>query len=162
MARRAYEERIQPWIGKIAAWAEAGATIKEIAKKLGVADSTLRKYLASGRGGDERYTALSEALTRACEVPDDNVEAALYKRACGYSYEEVRHEQKLDRSGNVVELTTKTVRDVPPDPTSAMFWLTNRRPGKWAYKPKETDEEQQESRGVIMIPEVGPEVSGNG
>ena len=160
--RSAYEERIQPWIDKIAAWAEAGATIKEIAGKLDLAVSTLKKYLALGRQGDDRYTALSDAFSRACEVPDDNVEAALYKRACGYSYEEVRCEQKLDRAGNVVELTTKTVRDVPPDPTSAMFWLTNRRPGTWAYRPKDADEDQQESRGVIMIPEVGPEVSGDG
>ena len=35
----------------------------------------------------------------------------------------------MDRAGNIVELVTTTTKVVPPDPTSAMFWLTNRVAG---------------------------------
>jgi hypothetical protein len=154
MAKSKYETHVLPNLDKITAWAEAGATIKEIAGKLKIAYSTLRKYVDLGQDGDERYMALSEAFTRACEVADDKVEAALFKRACGYQYEEVTTEEKLDRDGNVRTLTKKVVRDIPPDPTSAMFWLTNRQPGKWSYKPQEEPEKDGDGSGVVMLPAV--------
>ena len=109
-----------------------------------------------GRKGDERYKAFAAAFTCACDITDDNVEAALYKRACGYQFIEVTEEEKIDRSNNVIKLTKKVVRDVPPDPTSAMFWLTNRRGDKWRYKPDSSDL-QDSTGGVVMMPEVKKE-----
>ena len=38
--------------------------------------------------------------------------------------------------------------------TSAMFWLTNRRPDRWKYKPQEADSVEDEGHGVVMMPEV--------
>lgn len=154
MAKSKYETHVLPNLDKIAAWAEAGATIKEIAAKLKVSYSTLRKYVDLGQDGDERYMALSEAFTRACEVADDQVEAALFKRACGFEYTETKREQKLDRLGNIVELVTTTNKVIPPDPTSAMFWLTNRQPGKWSYKPQEQPEEDEDGSGVVVLAPV--------
>lgn len=154
MAKSKYETHVLPNLDKITAWAEAGATIKEIAAKLKVSYSTLRKYVDLGQDGDERYTALSEAFTRACEVADDQVEAALFKRACGFEYTETKREQKLDRLGNIVELVTTTNKVIPPDPTSAMFWLTNRQPGKWSYKPPEEPEEDEDGSGVVVLAPV--------
>lgn len=154
MAKSKYETHVLPNLDKIAAWAEAGATIKEIAAKLKVSYSTLRKYVDLGQDGDERYMALSEAFTRACEVADDQVEAALFKRACGFEYTETKREQKLDRLGNIVELVTTTNKVIPPDPTSAMFWLTNRQPGKWSYKPQEEPEEDEDGSGVVVLAPV--------
>ena len=148
-----YESHVLPNLEKIAQWAEEGVTAKDIAGKLHIAYSSFRKYLDAGRQGDERYAALSAAFARGCEVSDDAVEAALYKRACGFEYIETRREQKLDRLGNVVELVTTINKVVPPDPTSAMFWLTNRRPEKWAYKPKEEERAGNEG-GVVLMPEV--------
>ena len=104
MAKSKYETHVLPYLDKVETWARAGATAKEIAEKLHIAYSTFRKYLDEGENGDERYTALSVAFVRACEEPDDNVEAALYKRACGFEYVETKREQRLDRAGNVVEL----------------------------------------------------------
>ena len=154
MAKSKYETHVLPNLEKITAWAEAGATIKEIAGKLKIAYSTLRKYVDLGQDGDERYMALSEAFTRACEVADDQVEAALFKRACGFEYTETKREQKVDRFGNIVELVTTTNKVIPPDPTSAMFWLTNRQPGKWSYKPQEGPEKDGDGSGVVMLPAV--------
>ena len=56
MAKSKYETHVLPNLDKITAWAEAGATIKEIAAKLKVSYSTLRKYVDLGQDGDERYT----------------------------------------------------------------------------------------------------------
>ena len=154
MAKSKYETHVLPYLDKAETWARAGATAKEIAEKLHIAYSTFRKYLDEGENGDERYTALSVAFVRACEEPDDNVEAALYKRACGFEYVETKREQRLDRAGNVVELVTTTNKVVPPDPTSAMFWLTNRRPGRWKYKPVEDDGDEEGSSGVVLLSPV--------
>ena len=156
MAKSKYDTHVLPYLDKVVAWAMAGATSKEIAARLKVSYSTFRNYVDLGEGGDERYTALSAAFARACEPPDDDVEAALYKRACGIEYTEVKREQKLDKCGNVVMLETHTNKVIPPDPTSAMFWLTNRRPERWSYKPGAGQEEAGET-GVIMLAPAGEE-----
>lgn len=47
-------------------------------------------------------------------MADEQVEAALFKRACGFEYVETKREQKVDRAGNIVELVTTTTKVVPP------------------------------------------------
>ena len=149
--RNVWDTHLLPNLERIAEWAKAGATMKEVAQKLGIAYSTLRRYVDLGMGGDERYQALSGPFVRACEIADDHVEAALYKRACGFEYVETKREQKVDRSGNIVELVTTTNKVVPPDPTSAMFWLTNRQPGRWSYKPQEGPDGGGDDSGVVVL-----------
>lgn len=153
MAKSKYETHVLPYLEKISGWAREGATAKEIAGKLKIAYSTFRKYLDDGEKGDERYSALSAAFVQACEIPDDQVEAALYKRACGIEYEEVKIEETIDRrSGEKVRLETRTTKFIPPDPTSAMFWLTNRRPADWKYRPEGEGGENGENSGVVLLP----------
>ena len=154
MAKSKYETHVLPYLDKITAWAEAGVTAKDIAANLHIAYSTFRKYLDEGQEGDERYAALSAAFAQACEVPDEQVEAALFKRACGFEYVETKREQKVDLAGNIVELVTTTTKVVPPDPTSAMFWLTNCRPDRWKYNPEPAGADESEGSGVVVIPEV--------
>ncbi|MEA4934253.1 MAG: transposase [Lawsonibacter sp.] len=168
MAKSKYESHVLPNLEKITAWAKAGATSKDIAAKLKVSYSTFRKYLDEGEKGDERYTALSEAFAQACEVPDDTIETALFNRAKGIEYEEKTFETKLDpKTGNHVEVCTKRVtKFIPPDPTSAMFWLTNRRPDRWSYKPQSGDGDDGDSSGVVLLAPVmenpGPPEGGDG
>ena len=149
-----YETHVLPYLEKIEKWAMSGATAKEIAEKLHVAYSTFRKYLDEGEKGDERYAALSAAFVQACEEPDDEVEAALHKRACGISYDECTYESKWSEAEqDFVEVCTKRVRKyVPPDPTSAMFWLTNRRADKWKYKPEPMEKEDDDGGVVVLAP----------
>lgn len=151
LAKSKYESHVEPYLDKIAEWARAGATAKEIAKKLHVSYSCFRKYVDLGQKGDERYKALASSFAQACEVADGEVEAALFRRACGYQYEEKTVEEKLDRNGDIHKLIKIVKRDVPPDPTSAMFWLTNRQPQRWKYKP----EGQQEDDGETGVIEIG-------
>lgn len=55
----------------------------------------------------KKHEKISEALKKGKEVADFHVENALYKKACG------------------------------GDVTAMIYWLKNRRPGKWRDKPEE-------------------------
>lgn len=162
MAKNKYETHVLPNLEKIAAWAKDGATAKEIASKLKIAYSTFRKYLDEGEKGDERYTALSAAFAQACEVPDDEVEAALYKSCLGYNAKiakhykiktveydpdtgrRIREEEKLVEAFDEVHVAANTA--------AQMFWLANRRPGRWSYKPEGGGEGSE--GGVAFLPQV--------
>lgn len=166
MAKSKYESHVLPNMDRIIEWAKSGATAKDIAKKLKIAYSTFRKYVDEGEKGDERYAALSAAFAKACEIPDDEIETALFNRARGISYDEETYELvRDDHTGEMVEKRTKRVRKfIPPDPTSAMFWLTNRRPDKWKYRPEPAAEDETGGTGVVMLPPVmaKPEPPGEG
>jgi len=56
---------------------------------------------------------------------DHEVERSLYQRACGY---ETIEERLVD--GKVFMLT----KQWPPDSTSMIFWLKNRKPAEWRDK----------------------------
>ncbi len=163
MAKGKYETHVLPCLDRIADWAERGATAKEIAKKLGIAYSTFRKYLDEGEKGDERYAALAAAFARACEVPDDEIETALFQRAKGIEYEEKTFELKLNKeTGQMEEVCSKRVtKFIPPDPTSAMFWLTNRRPDRWSYKPENRGGGDGDG-GIIFLAPVDERLQGGG
>ena len=162
-----YETHVLPNLGKIEAWAKQGATAKEIAANLKIAYSTFRKYLEDGENGDERYSALSALYAQACEVPDKEVEASLYKLANGYTAQ-IAKTFKV-KTVEYDEQTGKKIREyeelkvgidevhVPANVTAQMFWLANRVPDRWKYKPSEEkdDPEDDNNTGVVMIPEVG-------
>ncbi len=156
MSKSKYETHVLPNLEKITSWAKQGATSKDIAAKLKVSYSTFRSYIAMGEDGDGRYTALSEAFAQACEVPDETIETALFNRAKGIEYEEKTFERVLNKtSGKFEEVCTKRVtKFIPPDPTSAMFWLTNRRPDRWSYKPQPGEDDDDENSGVVMLAPV--------
>lgn len=158
MAKSKYETHVLPHLEKIIAWAKAGVTAKDIAAQLHIAYSTFRKYIDEGQDGDERYAALSAAFAQACEVSDDAVENALFRRAVGITYEETTYERVLNKeTGAYEEVCTKRVtKFIPPDPTSAMFWLTNRKPDCWKYKP-EPKAASDENTGVIEMAAADPE-----
>ena len=156
MAKSNYDSHVAPFLDKIKRWAENGASQAEIADKLKLAVSTFKLYLAKGAKGEEPYVDLSDCFKEAVEVPDDNVEAAMYKRACGIEWEERTYETKWDELQQAfVEVCTKRVtKFTPPDPTSGMFWLANRRPNKWRYKPEPVDSDGDNGTGVVQLPPV--------
>jgi predicted transcriptional regulator len=155
-----YETHVLPRLEEICQWLEKGATIKDVANALGISYSTIRKYLDEGQKGVKRYAAFYNSFAESQEVADRNVENALYRRACGYDYEEKTYERKKDpETGEITILHTKTVKKhIPPDPTSAMFWLTNRMPDKYKYRQIATknEDEEQSDGGVVEIPSVMP------
>jgi len=161
VSRSKYETHVLPFLDKISEWAKQGATGKEIAQKLGIAYSSFKLYLSKAENGDEAYSALSACYRQACVVADDEVEAALFKRACGFEYEEVKTEERFNpKTGQIIKVTTTTTKMVPPEPTSAMFWLANRRRDRWQYRPDDSSsggDAPGETSGVIELAAVMPQ-----
>lgn len=88
-----------------------------------------RKTLWSWRKEDPRIDKL---IIDAQEVAIQVVEDALYRRACGYRYEEETKEREV--SANEKKTVKVVIKEVPPDSTACMFYLMNRAPDRWADK----------------------------
>lgn len=142
-----YESHVLPKLGMVEAWARNGLVEAQIAHNLGIAESTLNVY-------KNNHPELVEALARGKEVVDLEVENALLKRAKGYTYDEVTREERLTRDGEIVTLTKTVRRDIPPDPTSMMFWLANRQKSRWSYRPQAEEGSEDGESGVVLLPEV--------
>lgn len=156
MAKAKYDTHVAPFLEQIAQWAERGASQNEIAKKLNLAVSTFKLYLSKGDKGEKPYVDLSDCFREAVEVPNDNVEAAMYKRACGITWDEKTYETKWNESTQEWEevCIKRVTKFIPPDPTSMMFWLANRRPDRWKYKPEPALDDDEGSTGVVELPKV--------
>ena len=98
-----------------------GATDVQLADFFDVAESTIHKWKLE-------HPSFSESLKAGKVFSDDKVEAALYDRAIGYHYDEVKEEHSEDGMKRTV--TTKRIQDN----TAAIFWLKNRRPEQWRDK----------------------------
>ena len=124
MAKGKYQEWLEPdGLLKLEGYARDGLTDEQIAKNMGIALSTLKLW----KNG---HPAILAALKRGKEVIDIEVENALYKRAIGYTYEEVKEEEMPD--GRVRR--TVTIKEVAGDTTAQIFWLKNRKPAEWRDK----------------------------
>lgn len=123
-ARGKYHE----WLTKekltlIEGWAKSGLTDEQIATNIGVTTTTFYDW-------KKKYADFSEALKKGKEVSDFEVENALFKSATGYEYEERKEVQEVVNGvmRKKVEITRK---QVPPNATSIIFWLKNRKPDEW-------------------------------
>ena len=76
-----------------------------------------------------RHTSSSGtmAIKAGKEASDARVERSLYQRANGYSHPAVK--AFMTRDGKIVE--HHYIEHYPPDPTSMIWWLKNRRPDRW-------------------------------
>lgn len=100
-----------------------GLTDAQMAKVLGIAESTFYDYKANKKG-------FSEALTRGKEEADAKVAKAMYKRALGLTITE----DALTRDGEIVTLN----KELPPDTAAAKHWLANRQRALWANNGEQT------------------------
>lgn len=177
MAKSKYESHVAPFLDKIALWAENGASQAEIATKLSLAVSTFKLYLSKGEKGEKPYTDLSDCFRKAAEVPDDTVEAALYKSAVGYNakvaktfkVKEVIYDEDTGRKLRETERLVTGIDEVhvAANVTAQMFWLSNRRGDRWRYKPEPVSDDGEGGTGVVELPPVmtaptPPEVSDDG
>lgn len=117
---------------RIEAWARDGLTKEQIAHNMGIHIATLCDW-------QNKFPEFSEALKRGREVADIMVENALFKRALGYSYEEVITEVTkvpfTGKDGTPTEKEQRHIRKITktvmPDVTAQIFWLKNRKPDVW-------------------------------
>lgn len=133
-----YDTHVAPKLELIAHWCKQGATEEEICKKLDVGVSTFNKY-------KKEHPELKDVLFLGKQDADDKVEAALFKKALGYDYEERKVKQTDD--GTEVTVTTK---HIPPDSTAMIFWLKNRRPNDWKDR-REISTDEDSSVKVVIV-----------
>jgi hypothetical protein len=149
--------KYQEWLteeGKVRlqGWARDGLSDEQLADKMGICTSTFYAW-------KNKYPEISEALKEGKDVADRKVENALYKRACGFEFEEVTTERD-EINGKMI--TKRVTKFYPPDPISMIFWLKNRKPDEWRDK-RET-EVTGSGGGPLTIRWMNSpdEVSGNG
>ncbi|MFG5393525.1 helix-turn-helix domain-containing protein [Enterococcus faecalis] len=119
---------------KIGGWAKDGLTDEQIAQNIGISRSTLNEW-------KKRFPDIKDTIKRGKEVVDRQVENALFKSAVGYEYTEITKE--LTDSG--MKVTKRVTKQVAPNPTSAIFWLKNRKPDVWR------DKKQTEVSGSMQL-----------
>lgn len=114
-----------------------GFTIDELAQTIEVSRDTIYNWM--------KNKEFLDAIKKGREVADKRVEDSLYKRAVGYSYEEVTYEKSKTgglgiklADGEVKEImatdcykTKIVVKEVVPDVGACAFWLKNRDSETW-------------------------------
>lgn len=123
MANQKYETQVRPRLEEVAMLARQGLAEGAIARRLGIAPTTLGRY-------KKEHRRLAEALS-ARDKANVEVLNAFFKRACGYTaQEEVRELKEIKEEDGTVRkelVVTKVVRkDVPPDLAAVKWWMENR------------------------------------
>lgn len=114
-------------VEKLIAWGKQGLSNRQIAKNMGIHQSTLYKWMLD-------HQEISDAIKDGKEVIDLEVENALLKRAMGYdSVEEVWRPPY--EGATELELVERKVKTLPPDVGALVYWLKNRQKDKWADSP---------------------------
>lgn len=99
-----------------------GATDDQLAVYFGVSEKTVNTW-------KEKHPEFLQSLKDSKPAADEQVEAALFRRALGYDHAAVK-----------ILVVDGEVRKVPyreryaPDTTAAIFWLKNRKPEQWRDK----------------------------
>ena len=104
------------FVDKALEYALLGMTDEEMARQFGIGSSTFYAW-------KQNYRHFREAIKAGRDDADAGVAGAMYRRAMGMTVEEIR----IDPDGT----ETKTVKQLPPDNTSMIFWLKNRQINKW-------------------------------
>jgi len=137
---------------RISAWARDGLTDEQIAHNMGISRSTLYEWM-------NKYKDISDALKTSKEVADIAVENALYKRAVGYTYVEQTKELQTvvdpDTGEKVQKLvvTKEVTKEVVPDTTAQIYWLSNRQNAKWRRNP-DADVDNKEPIKIQLMGDI--------
>ena len=110
-------------------YARQGLNDVQIARSLGVSPATYYTYL-------EKFPEFLEAIKKGKAPIDLQVENAALKSALGFEYIETttEYEKGIDQEGRptmVPVKSKKVTKYYPPTPTSFIYWLNNRQPGRW-------------------------------
>lgn len=98
---------------------ERGATDAELATYFEVSIDTISEW-------KKLHKEFSAATKNGKQFADNNVEKALYERAVGY-----KHPDTHFSTYEGIVIPTPTTKHYPPDATSMIFWLKNRKPKEW-------------------------------
>jgi DNA-binding XRE family transcriptional regulator len=116
-------------------WARDGLTEQQIAKNLGIHQSTLEEYKL-------QYPEIKEALKKGKLPFIAEIENALAKRALGFEYTEEKTYIKIE-NGKEVKYKEQTKRYYPPDVAACSILLKNKDRGNWSDNPMKIDLERE-------------------
>jgi len=113
--------------------------------KLGAKDTDLAEFFNVNPDTITEWKRVHEpfsvALSSGKEHFDsETIENSLRKRATGMT----RTVERVGKNGEVIPC----IEELPPDPTSMIFWLKNRRPDRWR------DKQEHELSGTIGVTPV--------
>lgn len=131
-----YDPAKNEWVEKLC---KLGCTDGELAEFLEVNQDTIHEW-------KKVHPEFSESIKRGKAYADANVADRLYQRAMGFEHdsEEIKVVGIGNNGGSSVQRVP--IRKIyPPDPTSAIFWLKNRRPKEWR------DKQEIELRNAVPI-----------
>jgi transcriptional regulator with XRE-family HTH domain len=100
--------------------AEKGLTQREMAEFFNVGLSTVEYWLRN-------KPQLKQAVKEGRQIADAKVERSLYEKAIGYTTKEIK---AFQYEGTII--SEEFDKHYPPDTGSAIFWLKNRAPERWA------------------------------
>lgn len=118
---------------RIEGWARDGLNDEQIAKNIGIHVATLYRWQNS-------FGEIREAIKKGKAPVDYEIENALFKRACGFDYEETITDIEELPDGKQKKHVRKVKKHCPPDTLALIFWLKNRRPERWRDKPAEVED----------------------
>nr|DAF30938.1 MAG TPA: terminase small subunit [Caudoviricetes sp.] len=129
-----YKTNIKPRFDEIRKWLELGATEKEVASNLGIAESTYFKLKKENK-------EFSEFIKSNRKNPIIQIKAAMYKRAIGFEYSEIK--TIVDDDGKKREETT--VKTALPDTTAGLILLKHwDKDAEWTGDPASLKLKKQE------------------
>ena len=86
------------------------------------------------------YPEFFESIKNGKDIADAKVAASLFDRATGYSHPE----DKIFLGKDNEPVIVPTTKHYPPDATSMIFWLKNRKPDVWR------DKQELEHSGEVL------------
>lgn len=120
--------------------ARAGMTDKQISEKLEINEQTLNNW-------KKAHPDFFESLKRGKESIDDQVESALLRRALGFVNPNA---VKIFMPAGASEPVYAPYDEYyPPDIMACIYWLNNRRPGKWKRNPESGDDDDNRLEVVV-------------
>lgn len=132
-----------------------GHSEKEIADKLDICETTLKKY-------KKEHPEFADALSYDRNMADSMVEAALLKLATGYT---IKNKKKIklkdigyDSNGKKVEKEflkpSSEEIEVAPSLAAQTFWLKNRCPQSWDEKKAVDNNKDNQENGIVILPDI--------
>jgi len=99
-------------------------TLQEAAKAFNITNATLRRWIADNE-------ELTKVWKQACEI---HITEAMYRRACGYEYNETQLRKITIGRKEVNTATVITTKHCPPDAAAAKLLLQKLNPDVWNDK----------------------------
>lgn len=136
--KSAYEDKILSRKKDIEKWLKGGATEKQVAAALGIAEGTWYKYKAEKK----EFNEFIKKIDRSEIILD--LRSALLKKALGFTYEEKKQYIKEDEDGNKNKYTEITTKTALPDVAAINLALKNYDRENWANDPQMLELKKQE------------------